>query len=128
MFCLIVREYTLLHTIFASNKMFFFKIQNIIANFCIILPQFLSFICPFVGNLWRDYPANNHFFKVKNRNIRKRCEICSKLTIKTPDRHQQWPGVFIAALNIFHTYSSVSIAVFEQAIVSWIVSRSQSSF
>ena len=37
-------------------------------------------------------------FKVNNRNIKKRCEICSKLTIKTPERHQwQWrpSGVFI---------------------------------
>ena len=31
-------------------------------------------------------PANNYLFKVNNRNIRKRCEICSKLTIKTPGR------------------------------------------
>ena len=31
-------------------------------------------------------PANNYLFKVNNRNIRKRCEICSKLAIKTPGR------------------------------------------
>ena len=36
----------------------------------------------------RNYPANIYLFKVNNRNNRKRCEICSKLTIKTP-------GVFI---------------------------------
>ena len=28
-------------------------------------------------------PANIYSFKVKNRNTEKRCEICSKLTIKT---------------------------------------------
>ena len=35
-------------------------------------------------------------FKVNNRNTITRCEICSKLTIKTPER-QQWrrSGVFI---------------------------------
>ena len=35
-------------------------------------------------------------FKVNNRNTRTRCEICSKLTIKTPER-RQWrrSGVFI---------------------------------
>ena len=27
-------------------------------------------------------PAGNYMFKVKNRNTRTRCEICSKLTIK----------------------------------------------
>ena len=29
-------------------------------------------------------PANIYLFKVNNRTIRKMCEICSKLTIKTP--------------------------------------------
>ena len=31
-------------------------------------------------------PASIYLFKVKNRNSRKRCEICSKLTIKTLER------------------------------------------
>ena len=30
------------------------------------------------------FPASNYKFKVNNRNTRTRCEICSKLTIKTP--------------------------------------------
>ena len=34
-----------------------------------------------------NYPANIYLFKVNNGN-RKRCEICSRLTIKTPERHQ----------------------------------------
>ena len=29
-------------------------------------------------------PANIYLFKVNNRNARRRCEICSKLTIKKP--------------------------------------------
>ena len=33
----------------------------------------------------RIYPANMYLFKVNNRNTRKRCEICSKITIK---KHQ----------------------------------------
>ena len=40
-------------------------------------------------------PAGNYQFKVNNRNNRSRCEICSKLTIRTP-------------------YSNVSIVNFEQ--------------
>ena len=32
----------------------------------------------------RIFPANIYLLKVNNRNTRKRCEICSKLTIKTP--------------------------------------------
>ena len=34
-------------------------------------------------------PASNYMFKVNNRNTRTRCEICSKLTIKTPERRQR---------------------------------------
>ena len=41
-------------------------------------------------------PAGIYLLKVNNRNTRTRCEICSKLTIKTPER-RQWrsSGVFI---------------------------------
>ena len=31
-------------------------------------------------------PANIYLFKVNNRNTINRCEICSKLAIKTPER------------------------------------------
>ena len=35
-------------------------------------------------------------FKVNNKNTKTRCEICSKLTIKTPERrHCRRSGVFI---------------------------------
>ena len=30
--------------------------------------------------------VDNYMFKVNNRNTRTRCEICSKLTIKAPER------------------------------------------
>ena len=49
-------------------------------------------------------PANIYLFEVNNRNTRKRCEICSKLTI---------------TLNIFDTFSSISILDFEQVSDSW---------
>ena len=38
----------------------------------------------YLGDAYR-YPANIYLFKINNRNSRKRCEICSKLTIKTPE-------------------------------------------
>ena len=43
-----------------------------------------------------DIPAGIYLLKVNNGNTRTRCEICSKLTIKTPER-RQWrrSGVFI---------------------------------
>ena len=31
---------------------------------------------------------NNCLFKLNNRNSGKRCEICSKLTMKTPEQRQ----------------------------------------
>ena len=49
----------------------------------------------------RCIPAGNYMFNVNNRNNRARCEICSKLTIKTPER-RNWcrSGVFI--VNVEH--------------------------
>ena len=49
----------------------------------------------------RKYPANIYLFN--NRNTRKGCEICSKLTIKTPEqRHQD------RVLNMFKVNESTS--------------------
>ena len=51
---------------------------------------------------------------------RARCEICSKLTIKTPERRYV---VFIVNLeHISHLAYSVSIVDFEQVIIGWIIS------
>ena len=51
-----------------------------------------SFCWPWFGH----YPAKIYWLKVKNRNTRTICEICSKLTIITPER-RQWrlSGVYI---------------------------------
>ena len=41
------------------------------------------------------YRTGNYTIKVNNRSARTRCEICSKLTIKTPERgHWRRSGVF----------------------------------
>ena len=39
-----------------------------------------------------------YLFKVSNRNIRKRCEICSKLTIKTREQYY-WLHYFVFIVN-----------------------------
>ena len=62
---------------------------------------------------FQELPANIYLFKINNRNTRKRCEICSKLTIKSPER-RHW-----LTLNIFHTFFCVSVVNFEQVNVSW---------
>ena len=44
-------------------------------------------------------------FKVNNRNTTKGCEICSKSTIKAPDRRQgSLCSCFFGILNIFYTF------------------------
>ena len=40
-------------------------------------------------------PVGIYMFKVNNRNTRIRCEICSKLTLKTQERCCHCSGVFI---------------------------------
>ena len=37
-----------------------------------------------------SFPTNIYLFKVNNRKTQKRRQICSKLTMKTPERRQFW--------------------------------------
>ena len=70
----------------------------------------------------RFYPANIYLLKVSNRSTRKRCEICSKLTIKTPEDVLDVVLVFLLlTLKIFHALSSVSFVNFGQVNVSWVL-------
>ena len=50
-------------------------------------------------------PVGNYMFKANNRNIRKKCEVCSKVTIKTPLNGDS--GVVLVSLLLtlkkFHT-------------------------
>ena len=47
------------------------------------------------------YPAGIYLLKVNNRNTRAMCEICSKLTIKAPER-RQWRHSGIIIVNFEH--------------------------
>ena len=61
-----------------------------------------------------------YLLKVNNRNTRTRCEICSKLTIKTPERrHWRRSCVVIVNFEHFTPYCSVSVANFEQVNAHW---------
>ena len=46
-------------------------------------------------NIQEYYPVDIYMFKVNNRNTRTRCEIYSKLTIKTPQPRWRRSGVYI---------------------------------
>ena len=62
--------------------------------------------------------ASIYLFNVNNINTRKRCEICSKLTVKTPER-RRCSGVFTVNFeHILQLFSSASIVEFEQVNVS----------
>ena len=58
-------------------------------------------------------PANIYLFKVKNRNTRKRCEVCSESKIETLElRHWICTVVLLLILNLFTFFCSVSIVGF----------------
>ena len=65
-----------------------------------------------------NFLVGNYMLKADNRNTKLRCEICSKLTIKTPERdHWRCSGAFIVNFWIyFAPCSRVSIANLEQEI------------
>ena len=44
---------------------------------------------------------NSYLLKVKNRNTRKRCEICSRLTAKKPE-WRYWPFSGVLIVNFWH--------------------------
>ena len=75
-------------------------------------------------------PAGIYLLKVNNRNTRARSEICSNLTIKTPER-RQWhrSGVFIVNFkHISHLLLVFSIVDFEQVNVNWVDTFSIQSY
>ena len=64
--------------------------------------------------------ANIHLFKISNRNTRKRCETCLKLTIKISGRRHRLVLVFLLlTLKTYLTPFSRFSVDFEQVNVSW---------
>ena len=47
------------------------------------------------------YPAGNYMLKVNKRNTRTMCKLCSKLTIKTPER-LRWRRFSVFIVNFEH--------------------------
>ena len=48
----------------------------------------LKWDCYFQFLWFSQYITSKHLFEINNRNTKKRCETCSKLTIKTPEWRQ----------------------------------------
>ena len=71
-------------------------LENQVIVFLCFLYFFRSVLSFEFDVISKYYPANIYLFKVNNRNSRKKCGICSKLTIKTPERrHWRRSDVFI---------------------------------
>ena len=62
-------------------------------------------------------PANIYLFKVNNRNTIKKCEICSKLTIKTPER-RHWCRSGVLIVN-FELLVFLLLPLNKQVNISW---------
>ena len=79
--------------------------------------KFCSFHAGSSKKNWEEaIPAGNYTFKVNNRNTRTECEICPKLTIKTPEWRQ---GFYCQLWTYFTLCSSVSIVNFEHVNAGW---------
>ena len=73
----------------------FWQPNRFITNFCILCHNYTY---PRNQNLKQSCLSSlfNYMLKINNRNTRTTCEICSKLTIETPERrHWRRSGVFI---------------------------------
>ena len=61
-----------------------------------------------------DLPVGIYLFKVKKGNIRTLCEICSKLTIKKPQRrHRRRFGAFIV------NFQKISHIALRFSLLTW---------
>ena len=86
-----------------------------------------SFVSYSFLHLWcslfaKKLTANFYLFKVNNGNTRKKCEICSLLTLKTIERRRTGDVVLVFLLYLwtyFTSFSSAFIVDFEQVNVSW---------
>ena len=62
--------------------------------------------------------ADNYMFIINNRNTRRRCEKCSKLTIK-PSKSNRFGLFTVNFEHISHLVPTIQIANFEQVNAGW---------
>ena len=85
--------------------------QTIGISAAVAKPYIISEIKVLEWEKLKNIPVGIYLLKVNNRNTNTRCEICSKLTIKTPERHH-WrrSGDFI--VNFEHLLISHLVLMF----------------
>ena len=57
-----------------------------------------------IAGFFNHIPAGNYMFQVNNRNTRLRCEICSKLTIKIPERRYTGWDISPDGVTVLHVF------------------------
>ena len=97
-------------TYYIKNHLLSFRYKK---NFHCCQSYYVLMICHSSNN-----PANICLFKVNNRNIKKRCEISSKLTIIKTLELRQWLFMVLLYLNIFHTFVTSPLFLTELSL-SW---------
>ena len=101
---------------------------------------FHVFICDIIKNSWKlcenlnddcdlslihsrchhcNHGTSQKVNEVNKRNTRKRCEICSKSTIKTPERCHWRRCLYCQLWTYFTLCSSVTIVDFEYTFACW---------
>ena len=63
----------------------------------------LFFLWFYSENLFSKYSVSIYLFRVNNRNTRSKYELCSKLTVKTPERRWRRSSVLLLTPSIVHT-------------------------
>ena len=99
------------NVIIATTMSLLFTLNKVSNSQKVHLPSTLNISILAGINLEKLTPTNIYLSKVNDKNTRKRCEICSKLTIKTPERrHWRRSGVFIVNFeHISHLFLVFSL-------------------
>ena len=100
-----------------ANPLCLVSSNSTLHSIWLLLQNLLSILATLRENtyccLWTFFsqePAGINLFKVNNRNTRPRCEVCSKLIIKTPERHQ-WRRSSVFIVNFEHISHLVLVFV-----------------
>ena len=121
-----------LHTEFSVLKqLYFYHIVSLFSRICKVCNKYTKvyFFNTFTVGVWQKncvqggcnwiillsayFPANIYLLKVNNRDTRKRCEICSKLTIKSRS------GVFIVNFeHISHLFLVFLLSVLNMQMLA----------
>ena len=85
-----------------SMKVTFLWLNWAVVFFFLFLPQIEKSSWKLTTTKTETSPVNIYLFKVNNRNIRERSEICSKLTIKAPEQ-RSWRRSSVVIVNFEHS-------------------------